>query len=172
MGNDVIKCIKERRSIRKFKDKPVSKEKIEKILNAARWAPSGLNNQPWRFQVITEKDEITEIAECTKYSKTMKQAKVLIIVYLDSEAGYDRTKDLQGIGACCQNIWLATHSLGLGAVWNGEILNHEECVKKITKVPDHLELMAVFCIGQPAEEPESERKQLGELLVGKESLEG
>jgi len=163
--NKVFEAIRERRSVRRFAKESVSEEKITKILEAARWAPSGKNNQPWKFKVVSGEDEKSALAECTHYSDTIKQASVLIAVYLDSERGYDRTKDIQSIGACCQNIWLAAHSLGLGAVWNGEILNHKRCVRKVLETPENLELMAVFCIGHPAEESTSDRLPLEELVI-------
>lgn len=163
--NKVLESIKNRRSVRKFTDEPVSKEKVEKVLEAARWSPSGKNNQPWQFLVIEDENTKSKIAECTHYSNTVEQSQVLIAVYLDKENTYDRTKDVQSMGACCQNIWLAAHSLGLGAVWNGEIRNHKECVKKALGTSDELELMALFCLGHPAEEPDSNRKPIEELLI-------
>ncbi len=163
--NKVLESIKERRSVRSFTDEDVSEEKIEKVLEAARWAPSGKNNQPWKFLVVRDEDEKSEIADCTHYSDSVEQAEVLILVYLDEERGYDRTKDVQGIGACCQNIWLAVHSLGLGAVWNGEILNHRDRVREVLGTPENLELMALFCIGHPAEEPSSSREPLEDLVI-------
>lgn len=165
--NKVLESIRERRSVRKFTDEPVTEEEIEQILEAARWAPSGKNNQPWRFLVIRQGDEKAKVAECTHYSDTVRQARVLIAVYLDRKATYDRTKDVQSIGACCQNIWLATHSLGLGAVWNGEILNHRGCVEEVLETPEELELMALFCIGHPAERPTSNRLPLEDLVMRK-----
>lgn len=163
--NKVLESIRERRSVRKFTGEAVSEEEIEEILEAARWAPSGKNNQPWRFLVVRDESEKSKLADCTHYADTIDQAQVLIVVYLDNEKSYDRTKDVQSIGACCQNIWLAAHSLGLGAVWNGEILNHKECVEEVLETPEKLELMAVFCIGHPAEEPTSDRVPLEDLLI-------
>lgn len=163
--NEVLNSIRERRSIRSFTDEPVSKEDIERILEAARWTPSGLNNQPWRFVVIRDEETKSKLAECTKYSDTVEEAQVLIAIYLDKERGYDQTKDTQAIGACCQNIWLAAHSLGLGAVWNGEILNHKECVENVLETRGGLKLMALFCIGHPAEEPASNRLPLKDLII-------
>lgn len=71
MINKVLEAIKKRRSIRKFSDKPISKEKINQILEAARWTPSGKNNQPWRFLVIENEDKKIKLAECTHYSSTI-----------------------------------------------------------------------------------------------------
>lgn len=163
--NKVLEAIRERRSIRRFTDEDVSVEKIEKILEAARWAPSGKNRQPWKFLVVRDEDEKSKIANCTSYSDAVEQAQVLILVYLDEKKSYNRIKDAQGIGACCQNTWLAVHSLGLGAVWNGEILNHEESVQDVLETPENLELMALFCIGHPAEKPTSSRVSLENLVI-------
>ncbi len=164
--NDFIDLIKERRSIRKFKDDPISQAKIDKILEAARWTPSGKNNQPWKFLIVEEDEELKKkISEKTHYSETVKNSPMLLLIFLDKEKGYDRTKDVQSIGACCQNIWLTTHSLGLGAVWNGEILNKKEEVNEILGISSDLELMALFCIGKPDEDGQSEREPLEKLII-------
>ena len=163
--NEVLKSIEERRTIRSFTDEPVEEDKIEKILEAGRWAPSGKNNQPWRFKVVRDEKEKNRLAECTHYSDTVRDAKVLILVYISGESTYDRTKDVQSIGACCQNMGLATYSLGLGMVWNGEVLNHKNCVDEAVNTEKDLELMALLCIGYPKENPTSSRIPLEDLLV-------
>ncbi len=165
MMNPVLKAIRERRSIRKFTDEPVDEEKVTAILEAGRWAPSGLNNQPWRFVVITDPAVRATVAEKTEYQKILERAPLLIAVFLDLEQSYSRTKDIQAVGACLQNMLLAVHSLGLGAVWVGEIVNQREDVEKILGVPAHLELMAVLAVGHPHRTPsDSERKPLSELI--------
>jgi nitroreductase len=77
-------------------------------------------------------------------------ANVLIAVFLDNASGYDRTKDVQAIGACIQNMLLYIHSMGLGAVWLGEILKSREEVLRIVNGPEDFELMAVIALGHPA----------------------
>ena len=100
---DVFTAIKERRSCRNYSPDPVSEEAIEQILEAGIWAPSGLNNQPWKFGVIRDKGLKTEMAGLTHYSKIVLSADTLIAVFLDSSLGYDRTKDTMAVGACIQN---------------------------------------------------------------------
>lgn len=161
---EILKTIRARRSIRKYKKRKVEQKKITAILEAGRWAPSGLNNQPWRFVVVQDKDVIRELSECTEYSKIVLDAPLLICVFLDQKASYNRTKDLQAIGACLQNMLLACHALKLGACWLGEILNQREQVEKICGVPCHFELMAVLSVGYPDEQEKSTRKKLQSLI--------
>lgn len=157
--------IQSRRSIRKFTQEPVDESLINEILETGRWAPSGLNNQPWRFIVVRNKEIKEKISNCTKYKRIICDAQVLIIVFLDNDAGYNRTKDVQAIGACIQNMLLMCHSLNLGACWLGEILNRREDVEKLLEVPSSYELMAVLAIGYPNEKGSSSRKKLTELVV-------
>jgi len=147
---DVFEIIRSRRSIRKFSEEPVADELIEKIIEAGTWAPSGLNNQPWRFAVIKDNELKREISSLTHYSKVVLSANVLIAVFLDNASSYDRTKDAQAIGACIQNMLLFIHSIGLGAVWLGEILKSRDRVLSIVEGPEDLELMAVIALGYPA----------------------
>ena len=110
---DVKEAIRTRRSIRKFKKKDIPDEVIEEILDAGRWAPSGLNNQPWKFMVIKDQEKKDRITDFTHYSHIVKGAKILIAVFLDNEGVYNRTKDIQAIGACIQNLLLLIHSLAV-----------------------------------------------------------
>ena len=162
---DTLDTIKTRRSIREFTDSDVSDRMLEEIIEAGRWAPSGLNNQAWRLIIVQNKDTKESISKLTHYSGIIRSAPVLIVVFLDSEQMYDRTKDVQSIGACIQNMLLAAHSLGLGGVWLGEILKNKEAVNKILDAPGSYELMAVIALGHPArKERASERKALSHLV--------
>lgn len=165
--NPVLEALRERRSIRKFTAEPVSAEQLTSILEAGRWAPSGLNNQPWRFLVIKDKDQRKAgLEQCTRYSHVVGSSNVLICIFLDTQAKYHHVKDCQGAGACIQNMLLAIHSLGLGGVWLGEIINQQEQVHQVLGTsPEELELMAVIALGYPAASGSSSRKNLEELLV-------
>jgi len=166
MTVDIFDAIFNRRSIRKFTDQDVDRGKIIKILDAGRWAPSGLNNQPWRFLVVKDEQRKAKLAECTRYGHIVRQANTLIVVFLAKDAMYNATKDYQGVGACIQNMLLAAHGLGLGAVWLGEILNQETQVHEVLNTdPEQLELMAVIALGHPAQEGSSSRKDLSQLLL-------
>ena len=161
----VLKLIKTRRSVRKFQKEIVSKGMILKILEAGRWAPSGLNNQPWRFMVLA-KDRKDFLAEFTKYSHIIKGADKLILVFLDKKASYNYEKDLMAIGACIQNMLLFIHSLDIGACWLGEILNQKSQVHKFLKTSKNLELAAVLALGYPFKSVKpGKRKKLKDLII-------
>jgi nitroreductase len=149
---EVLEAIRTRRSIRKFKDQDVPEELIDKVLTAGIWAPSGMDNQPWRFAVIRDKKTKSEIAKLTIHTDIVEAAPVIIPIFLDHNVTFDVVKDAQTMGACMQNMWLALHSLGLGATWVGQILKNKEEVRKICGAPEKFELMAVFAIGYPAEQ--------------------
>ena len=159
-----IETILSRRSIRSYTSEPVERTKITQILEAARWAPSGLNNQPWKFIVVQDRNNIDKLSECTRYSSIVKGASVIIAVFLDTAEMYNHTKDAQAIGAAIQNMLLACCEIGLGAVWLGEILNNKEQVNLILKAPESLELMAVLAIGYPRGPiTTSSRKEITEI---------
>ncbi|BBA70954.1 nitroreductase [Geobacter sulfurreducens] len=163
---ELLEGILSRRSVRQFTDEPVSPAEVEDILRAGAWAPSGLNNQPWRFAVVRDREKLRSLAGLTRYRHIVEGAPVSIAVFCDREAMYHETKDHQAIGACLQNMLLAAHALGLGAVWLGEILKSAGQVRDLLGLPPNLELMAVIAVGRPAGVPHhSDRKPLSELIV-------
>ena len=166
-SNAVLQAMRDRRSIRSFMDEAVTRDELVAILEAGRWAPSGKNNQAWRFLAVRKDDpRAGKLAECTVYTPVVQAADTLICVFLEKAAMYSPVKDWQGAGACIQNMLLAVHSLGLGAVWIGEILNREEDVKDILGLDnDSYELMAVLAVGHPDKKGASSRKPLEELLL-------
>lgn len=165
--NPVLKAIHERRSVRKYTDESVARDDILRILEAGRWAPSGLNNQPWRFLVLLSGDSRqAALAGCTKYAPIVRAAPVLVCVLLDRAAMYHEIKDHQAAGACIQNMLLAAHALDLGAVWLGEIINQaEQAMAALRLDPAKLELQAVLALGRPAHPGASSRRELSELLL-------
>ncbi len=171
MTTPILNAIYNRRSIREYTDEPVKLEDLREIVRAGIWAPSGLNNQPWRFVLITDTAIKLQLAEQTRYSHIVKAAPALIAVFLDTRAMYNEVKDHQAAGACIQNMLLATEELGLGAVWLGEILNQKEQVKQIIDISDEHDLMAIIAIGHPIHRNQrSKRKEINKLIV-KEILE-
>ena len=175
-NNQVMEAILQRRSIRKFDgDKNITDELVDRLLEAGRLAPSGLNNQPWRFAIVRQQGLKDQIAQLSHYHGIISSAPVLIIVLLDTESLYHREKDIQAIGACIQNLLLAAHSQGLGAVWLGEILKNGPEVIDILQLGKRYELMAVVALGYPApgyQPKPAARKALDELILFREEEHG
>ncbi len=165
-NSPVLKAIIERRSIRTFTDATVDREAVLESLRAASWAPSGLNNQPWRFSIIWDSNLKASLAGLTRYAAILREAPVLVVVYLDREASYDYVKDCQAIGACIQNFLLAVHEQELGAVWIGEILKNKDDIVRVLGAPERLEPMAVVAVGHPAHRKQSShRRPVEELII-------
>lgn len=166
MPSPILTAITQRRSIREFTDQPVDTATLHEIVQAGVWAPSGLNNQPWRFVIVTEAAIRTRLSEQTHYGHIVLAAPALIAVFLDRETMYDELKDAQSAGACIQNMLLAAEGLGLGAVWLGQILKNKENVSRILGLSGNLELMAIIAIGHPSRrDQQSHRKPLAEFIV-------
>ena len=90
---EILKIIQNRRSVRKYKNKAPSDAEIERILTAGQWAPSGLNNQPWRFLVVKDKSKKDGLAKFTESRNTIKNAPVVILIFIALEDVYNRDKD-------------------------------------------------------------------------------
>jgi nitroreductase len=163
---DALECIKSRRSVREFTDEPVTAAELRQVIEAGCWAPSGLNNQPWRFAVVRDETVRAQLAGLTKYGHIVSAAPVCIAVLCDRRVMYNDVKDHQSMGACLQNMLLASHAMGLGAVWLGEILNRAAEVNTLLGLPESLELMAVVALGHPQPATRtSSRKETASLIV-------
>ncbi len=164
--NPVLEAIYSRRSVRNYTEEPVSRETVLEIIRAGTWAPSGLNNQPWRFVIIWDQHKRRSLAELTRYGDIIRQAPVVIAVFVDKDAMYHEVKDHQAMGACIQNMLLAIHALGLGGVWLGEILKNADKVREILELPKNLDLMAVVALGHPSDRNQtSSRKPLADVVL-------
>lgn len=167
-GQEVLNLIKTRRSRRKFTAQPVEAPLVDMILEAGRWAPSGTNNQPWRFVVVGEPGLKARLAAHTRYHRIIESAPLAIAVFIHTPSMYNQVKDHQAMGACLQNMLLMAHGLGLGAVWLGEILKNAPAVRETLGLSPDLELMAVIALGWPAAGNEqSQRKPLAELVLAR-----
>lgn len=165
---EVFEGILTRRSVRKFTADPVTDGQLRRIVEAGTWAPSGLNNQPWRFVLVAGEAARRGLAGLTRYGRIIEGAPAAIAVFLDREASYHDVKDHQGIGACIQNMLLAAHAMGLGACWLGEILNRAVEARELLGLPDRYELMAVVAVGRPAERVRAPgRHGVHEVVLGK-----
>lgn len=161
----ICKLIKKRRSVRSFLDRQVETPKIKKILEAGRWAPSGLNNQPWRFVIIKNESIKEEISRLSEYSHIITNANCLILVFLDKKNSYNLIKDAQAIGACIENMLLAALDLGISSCWLGEILNQKTKVNKSLNIKSRYDLMAAVALGYADRKSKSNRVSLDKLIL-------
>lgn len=162
----VLEAIFKRRSIREFSADPVDPEDLSTLVQAGIWAPSGLNNQPWRFVIIQDEKTRADLAELTHYRHIVLAAPALIAVYLARADMYDEVKDHQAAGACLQNMLLSAEALGLGAVWLGQILKNKEAVNQVLGLNDDHDLMALLAIGHPAHHrQQSTRKPIEHFIL-------
>lgn len=163
---DIHEGIRTRRSVRKYQRTPLSHDDIEKIIESALWAPSGLNNQPWRFKIITDPKEKDGLSRFTSYGSIIKAAPAAVCVFLDKNESYDREKDIMAIGACIQNMLLAAWEKGVGSCWLGEIINQKKEVRAYCGVASNYELMAVVTFGYPQEESRpGKRNKMKSFLI-------
>jgi nitroreductase len=152
---DAIKALKTRRSVRVYKEKPVPRELIEDIIDAARLAPSANNIQPWDFVVVTKPETRKKIADLTDYGKFIGQSGACVAVFAKGVKHY-----LEDGSAATENILVAAHALGLGTCWvAGYKKDYAEPIAKLLDVPDGHHLVAVISLGYPAEEPEAHGKR-------------
>lgn len=163
---DLLEGIYARRSIRHYSDQPVERDQLLEIIKAGTRAPSGLNNQPWRFVIVRNEEVRQKLAKLTKYNFIIERAPACIAVFIDKDAMYHEVKDHQALGACIQNMLLAAHALGLGSVWLGEILKNADAVRTLLGLSGNLDLMAIVAIGRPLEGVGmSSRKDISEVLI-------
>ena len=166
---DVFKAIKNRRSIRAFTDEPVTDEEIEKLIDAARWAPSAGNIQPWEFIIVRDPQVKHGLCEAALNQTFIEEAPVVIVVCanpMQSSKGYGsrgiNLYCIQDTAAATQNILLAAHAMGLATCWVGAF--SEEEAKRVLGVPDGLRPIAIVPVGHPAEKPRVRpRRQLSEI---------
>jgi nitroreductase len=163
--NEVLKTIKNRRTIRRFNPNPIDEEMLQVILEAGRWAPSFSNLQPWKFIVIKEqglKNALDKAARESVLHLGINEAPVVILVCVDRRI--DPLHAIEAGAAATQNMTLAAHSLGLGAGWIGIWGTEAEAsIQKIFKFPETLRIVSLLPVGIPAESPEGHRKPIEEI---------
>lgn len=171
--------VKERRSVRKYKDQPIEKRDILKVLEAANWAPSAMNWQPWEFMVVSGewlkqlgesyKGIVAEFArsqydkdnskvpsndDFIKFAAAYGGAPVVIVVLSRRSSEHNEQKAaLESACAAMENLVLAAADLGLGTCWMTGPLRDEVSLRKILSISDDREIIAVTPLGYPAVMP-------------------
>ncbi len=156
---ELFTALKGRRSIRTFIDKPIEKEKIRAILEAGTLAPSGGNRQPWRFVVVTDKEKIKQF-DPYAHQQCVEKAPAVIVVCAnphDTWEKYDEDDMCYQLdtAAAIQNILLAIHALGLGAVW--VLTCSKRDIRKLIPIPGHWEIISIIPFGYYEEDDNPNR---------------
>jgi len=167
---DILEIIKTRRNVKEFLPKFVDWDKISKILDAARHAPSCGNIQNWKFIVVIETDLKKQLAEAALQQYEIINASTLIVVCGEPEKAEryyglrgERLYTVQNCAAAIQNMLLEAHSLGLAARWIGAF--EEEMVKRLLSIPEEARPQAIIAVGYPKEVPQKPPKMPLESLV-------
>jgi nitroreductase len=178
---ELFEAIRERRSIRRFQDKPVEDGTLRKILNAVRQAPSWANMQCWRFVVVKNAETKKKISDYSYVEKIfaplgykanpsqkgLAEAPVVIVACADpDQSGRVRKQEyyLTDLGIASQNLMLAAKAEGLGTVMVG--IFDEDRVRELLSIPDSIRVVGIFPLGYPREEKKEgpPRKPLEEFV--------
>lgn len=140
-------------SIRKYKNRPVEKDKILQILRAGMQAPSAGNQQPWEFYVVTDREKIKALSQTHQYAGCAAGAPVLIVPVYRKEGLWIPEYAQIDMSIAQENMWLETDSIGLGGVWLGIAPQRDRMdkVAEILELPDTVEPFSIFVLGYPAE---------------------
>ncbi|MCX8193033.1 MAG: nitroreductase family protein [Nitrososphaeria archaeon] len=162
-SSKILEIIRERRSIREFRDEEIPVEDLKLLIEAARWAPSGSNLQPWKFVIVTDKRLVKAIKLISP--GMFGEPPALIIICHDlSRAELSRELQLIDIGASMQNILLYAHALGLGTCPIASF--NSEGIAELLELPDHLKPTIIISVGKPERKPSPpERIPLDKLIV-------
>lgn len=158
---DAIEAILSRRSIRRYTSQMVSDQLIRELLEAAMSAPSASNEQPWHFVIINDRKILEGIPKFHPYSNMLRETPLAILVCVDLDVGTEGFL-IQDGSAATENLLIAAHAKGLGAVWLGIYPLKERItgIRKLLAIPDHILPLALISIGYPGERiPQENRYQ-------------
>lgn len=144
-----LELAKNRYSCRSFMNKPVEQEKLNLILEAGRVAPTARNIQPQRILVITDKEKLAKLNQCTKYGWN---APVIMIICYDKNVVYHRQYDDMDFGFIDSSIvttqmMLEIQDLDLGTTWIGAF--DPEKTREVYNIPENYEIVALLPVGYP-----------------------
>lgn len=151
---ELLEAIFTRRSIRKFTGEPVSDEQLHTILRAGSYSPSAHNHQPWHFIVIRRQPLLESIAAGHPYAKMMPQAGCCVVVCGDRERQPTLGFLIEDCSAAIQNMLLAAHGTGLGAVWCGlhPIPKLVRLMRGLLNLPPNIVPVGMIALGHKVED--------------------
>lgn len=158
----IIENMRTRVSVRKFTGEKISEEQIQTLLQCAMAAPSAMNHQPWAFIVVTEDSVLAQLGQAFPYSRCDQQPACAIVPCGDLSKAIVGSEDfwINDVSAATENLLLAAHAMGLGAVWTGLHPNMERATEaqRLLGLPEHIIPLCIVPVGVPAEQPEVKDK--------------
>ena len=153
---ETLKAIMTRRSVRDFRPDPISEAEVETLLKAGMQAPSAKNERPWHFIVIDDPEVLHKIPEFHRNAQMLKYAPMAILVCSDRKLESKRATWIQDCAAATENILLAAHGMGLGAVWLGVFPDaiRVKGLQELLKMPADIRPVSLIAVGHPALVPE------------------
>jgi nitroreductase len=164
---ETLEAIFTRRSIREFTTQTVPDELVHELLAAAMQAPSAGNAQPWHFLLVTERYLLNALARELPFGQSLTSAPLGVVVCADLELEKYPGYWVQDCSAATQNLLLAAHALGLGAVWLGVYPVEERVVslKQVLGLPRQVVPLCVVAIGYPTSTPEPPARRYDETRL-------
>ena len=142
---DLLAVIQKRRSIREYRKKSIPRKDLEKIVDAARFAPTARNLQPWEFVVVTNRDVLKQIADITEHGKFIADAAACLAVFGENGKYY-----LEDCCAAIENAMLEAAGLKIGSCWvAGDKKPYAAAVNSLLGVPDTFKLVGLIALGYP-----------------------
>lgn len=152
---DAFEAFKNRVSVREYSDKPIEKDKLEKIVDAGHLAPTARNEQPWEFIVVTNKEKIRELADITDHGKFMSGAAASVVIFCADTKYY-----LEDGCAATENMLLAATALGIASCWiAGDKKEYGARIARALGVPAGMKLISIISLGYPKAKPEFHQKR-------------
>jgi nitroreductase len=165
---ELLKAILGRRSVRRYTDQEVEREKLKELVKAATWAPTAGKMQSWRFFVLKDPSLKELVRRACRNQMFVEDASHLVVACFDRDVAY-RAYGMRGVelyavqetAAAVQNLMLRAEELGLGTCWVGAF--DAKDIQKALELPDRIKPVTVVTVGYPDESPQSERKDLKEV---------
>lgn len=152
---DTFEAILNRKSVRQFLDRPVEKDKLEKIIDAARHAPTARGEEPWEFIALTAPGPIKELAGITDHGKFLADAKACVVIFCKDTKYY-----LEDGCAACENLLLAATSLGISTCWiAGDKKPYASGIAEALKVPSGFKLVSIIAMGYSKDTSGNKKKR-------------
>ena len=169
MTNPAIENIMTRVSVRQFTGEKISAEQLDTLLRVAMAAPSAINKQPWAFIAVTDQAILDRLGEALPYSRCGNGAAVAIIPCGDLSKAIEGEMAnfwINDVSAATENILLAAHAMGLGAVWTGlhPDMKRAQMVQEMLGLPEHIIPLCIVPVGYPAEQPAVKEKYTEENI--------